>query len=142
MSLETKTALYSVLTSDEALAALLGTDENDDPAVFNSNMNKLAQESGWSYPVVIFREADGKADARFRAETVGTEIFDLEIWGSSAKTVAEIFDEIDRILHNQTLTLESGTCYDCVRIAQNPDQYDSKLKIHFGLYRYKLVVSK
>jgi len=145
MSELTKKALFSILSSDTALTALIGKDENGSAAIFNATFNEVTAESkNWSYPVITFREDTTTADARFTAQTVDAEIFDIEIWAktTSSLTIPTIHKELDRILHNKTLSLIStqGRNYDCVRIASSPDQYDSKLKLHFGLYRYKFVV--
>lgn len=147
MSAETKTAIYSVLASDSELTDLLAADENDDPAIFNSNMNKLAIDRKLEevpLPCVTYREGPGSADSRFRQETVDAETFDLEAWAKteSGLVVPAIGARIDALLHNQVLTLSSGTNYDCVRISQTPDLYDDKLNLHFGLYRYRLIVSR
>lgn len=141
MSAVTKKALYSTLAGGTALTNLLSTDENNDPAIFNAFLNKLESPS---FPCITFRESSGSADQRFKSETVDQEIWDLEIWAKteSALVVSQIFAEVDRLLHNKTLTLETGRNYDCVRIAQNPDMYDTKLNLSFGLYRYKLVASR
>ena len=144
MSEFTKKAIYSKLTGDTVLAALLGTDENDAAAVFNATMNRMQEDAttGWTYPAVTFREADGVADARFVSGSHGTEFFDFEIWAGtdSPLVIARIAARIEALLHNQTLTVSSGKVYCCENISQIPDQYDDKLKVHFGLYRYKLVV--
>ncbi|MFA6666299.1 MAG: hypothetical protein WCT06_06980, partial [Armatimonadota bacterium] len=60
----------------------------------------------------------------------------------SALTVPRIAEQIDTLLHNKALSTSEGKIYDCARVAQIPDQYDDKLKLHFGLYRYKLVASR
>lgn len=147
MSEFTKTAIYSTFTGDTALADLLGTDENGAAAVFNATMNQKQQDiadpsKSWTYPCVTFRESDGVADSRFTTSAVGTEFFDIEVWWqtSSALTGARIAARIESLLHNRSLIVSSGRVYHCERVSQIPDQYDSKLKVHFGLYRYKLVV--
>lgn len=144
MSATTKKAIYKALSDDSALVALLGKDELNGPAIFNTSMNKLTNRSGWSYPCITFRESDGSADSRFRESTTDSEVFDLEVWSQaeSAVTPGQIADRIDELLHNQVLILESGRNYDCVRFAQIPDQYDKDIKAHFGLYRYRLAVSR
>jgi hypothetical protein len=149
MSEYTKKALFSRLTGSDALTELLGTDENNGPAIFNATMNQKLQdlenpETSWTDPCVTFRETDGSADSRFRTETIDNEICDIEVWArtSSALVIPRIAAEVDKLLHNQDLTLESGENYDCVRFAQQPDLYDDKIKFHFGLYRYRLVVRR
>ena len=147
MSEYTKAAIYSAQKSDTALEALLGADENFDPAIFNANMNEKQQDladpsKSWTYPCVTFREADGTADPRFTNNAVGTEFFDFEVWwqASSALTGARIAARLDALFHNEPLTVASGHVYNCERVSQIPDNYDPKLKVHIGLYRYKLVV--
>ena len=144
MSEFTKTAIYSKLTGDTALAALLGKDENAAAAVFNTTMNRLREDAttGWTYPAVTFREADGVADARFVSGSHGTEAFDFEVWWQNDSSLpgSRIAARLEALLHNKTLTVSSGKVYCCEKVSQIPDQYDDKLKVHFGLYRYKLVV--
>ena len=137
----TKKAVYEALAGDDDLIALLGLDENGDPAIYDSFMNKLVDPP---FPCITFREGAGSADGRVRNDTVDYETFDVEIWArdESALTIPQIHNEIDRLLHQQTLLLETGENLDCVRLSQNPDQYDPELKLHFGLYRYRLVVSR
>jgi len=143
MSEFTKTAIYTKLTGDATLATLLGHDENAKPAVFNANMNQKQQSTtGWTYPCITVREDEGSVDQRFVSGTVEAEYFDIEAWwpNDSALTGARILARIDALLHNATLTLSTGVCYNCVRVSKTPDLYDDKLKVHFGLYRYRLVV--
>ena len=141
MSAIIKTAIFSILTGDATLNALIGQDENGDPAVFNASYNELGNPP---FPCITFREADGSADGRFRETTIDTEYYDIEIWAQSesALTIPNIHARVDALLHNQAVTASSGTVYDCVRVTQIPDQYDKALKLHFGLYRYRLVVSR
>ena len=141
MSDVTKAAVYEALAGDDDLTALLGVDENGNPAIYDSNMNKLVDPA---FPCITFREGPGSADGRIRQDTVDYETFDLEVWArdESALTIPQIHNEIDRLLHQQTLTLDTGENLDCVRLSQNPDMYDTELKLHFGLYRYRLVVSR
>lgn len=149
MSASTKKAIMAKLSGDTQLIALLGGDENGDPAIFNATMNRKQRDlktpaSSWTLPAITFREADGGADKRFHGVTVDSELFDIEVWADtdSALTVTNIAERLDALLHNQLLMLGSGRNYDCVRVSQNPDLYDDKLNLHFGLYRYRLVVSR
>jgi hypothetical protein len=141
MSSISKTAIMSKLTSATALTTLLGKDEGDRPAIYNASLNQVNQPA---FPAITFREASGAPDGRFIDDTIDSEYFDIEIWSKSesALIVPAIALQVDLLLHNQTLTLASGECYDCARIAQNPDNFDSKLKLHFGLYRYRLIVRR
>lgn len=144
MSAVTKAALYSTLTNSNNLIALLGTDENGAPSIFNATLNEKIAEQGWTYPAITFREASGSADGRFREITVDSEDFDLEIWAqtTSALVVPQIHTVVDGLLHNQKIVLDSGLCFDIVRVAEQPDLYDSILKLHFGLYRYRLIAAR
>ena len=144
MSTVTKKAFYAKLAADATLLALIGSDELGGPAIFNASMNRVAQGTGWSFPAITFREADGANDQRLRSETVDREFYDVEVWaeGESALTVGQIAGRIETLLHNQSLTVDSGEVYDCSRVTQSPDMYDDKLNLHFGLYRYQLVVRR
>jgi hypothetical protein len=149
MSSVTKKAIYEILIGDSALVAIIGKDENGDPAVFNSTYDKVTAEivggAGEDlYPIITFRESAGSSDQRFRAGTVDNEGFDLEIWArtESGLVVSEIANRVDQLLHNQEILVDSGAVFDCVRMMQNPDGYDEKLKLHFGLMRYRLVVQR
>ncbi|MCE5199801.1 hypothetical protein LLG39_12590 [bacterium] len=149
MSDVTKTAIYSAISGDSALAALLGKDELNSPAIFNATLNQKLQDkanpgNSWTFPCITFRQEPSSTDTRFRESTVDNEIFAFEIWveTTSALTIPLIGNHLDRILHNKTLLLGSGSNYDCVRITQAPDLFDDKLNLHFGLYRYRLVVSR
>jgi hypothetical protein len=149
MSEATKKAIFSKLKGGTALVALLGKDENSDPAVFNKSYNQVTAElveaaSETLYPLLTFREDIGSADLRFRAENVGSEVWDIEAWAKdeSALVVPSILDSIDSLLHNQSVTVTGGTVFDCVRLSQNPDLYDEKRKLHFGLARYRLIVQR
>jgi hypothetical protein len=141
MSSASHTALYSKLTGAGALTALLGAQADGLPAVFNASLNKLSSPV---FPIVTFREDSGTADARFAHSTVDEEIYNIEVWAAteSALVVPAIFAQIDALLHNGTLTLASGVFYDCYRLSQTPDMYDDQLNLHFGLYRYRLVLSR
>lgn len=144
MSAVTKKAIFEVLSDSTTLAALLGTDENGSPSVFNATLNEKISEQGWTYDAITFREAPGQADLRLRSMTVDTEYFDIEIWcqTASATAVGAIHVIVDGLLHNQRIALDSGVCFDCVRVSQEPDLYDPQLNLHFGLYRYRLVASR
>jgi hypothetical protein len=141
MSEHTKRAIYSRLTGDIVLCAMLATDAGGNIAIYNASYNKANPAI---FPCITFREADGSADQRVTGGTVDTEYFDLEIWArtESALVVPQIAGRMDVLLHNQTLSLTSGVNYNCSRVAQAPDQWDDKNKLHFGLYRYKLVVGR
>lgn len=148
MSETTKKAIYSLLATDATLAALLGTDENGVAAIFNANMNSKLQDqttpgASWTYPCITFRESSGTPDARFTSGLVEYEYFDIEVWwqDNSALTGARISGRLDTLLHNTSLTVDSGTCYDCTRVSKVADNYDDKSNTHFSLLRYQLVVS-
>ena len=139
MSEYSKKAIYSALSGRAALTTLLGTDEDANPAIYNVSFNAVSDPP---FPCVTFREGDGSADQRFRTETVGSEIFDLEAWArtESGLIIPRILEQIDAALHNQRLTLASGYNFESVRLTQSPDLYDDKLNLHFGLARYRLIV--
>ena len=141
MSEYSKKAIYSKLSGDTAFAALLAKDENNNPGIYNTNLNQIHPVN---FPCTTFRESDGTTDPRFRTITIGTEFFDFEIWADdkSGLTTARIAERLNALLHNQPITLSSGECYDCIRVTQSPDNYDPKLKLQFGLYRYKLTVRR
>ncbi len=144
MSEITKCALYSALAGDTALAALLGTDENGDPAVFNAAMNRLPRgTTGWSYPCITFRQDSSPVDARFVGGMVGAEFFSLEVWweGDSSIPGERILARLKTLLHNVTLSVTSGRVYCCEVVSTTPDQYDDRLKAHVALLRVKLVVA-
>lgn len=147
MSEFTKTAIYSTLIGDSALVALLGTDENSAPAIFNAAMNQKQRDletpgNSWTYDCITFREAAGNADPRFTSGAHGTEFFDFEVWSKATSSLnrARIAARLDALFHNVALTVSSGKVYWMERVTQVPDQYDEKLKVHFGLYRYRLIV--
>jgi hypothetical protein len=141
MSELTKKAVWGVLSGDGELAALVGKDSGGNPAIFNANFNRANPAV---FPCITFREADGSAFGGIRGETVDAEYFNIEVWAKtdSALTVPRIAERIDSLLHNKALSGTGGRIYDCARVAQAPDQYDDKLKLHFGLYRYRLVAGR
>lgn len=141
MSEVTKKAIYSTLSGDAEIVSLVGRHSDGSPAIFNANFNRANPAV---FPCITFREADGSAFGGIRKETVDAEYFNIEVWAKtdSALTVPRIAERIDALLHNKALSGAGGSIYDCVRVSQVPDQYDDKLKLHFGLYRYRLVVSR
>ena len=141
MSVTTKKAIWSTLSGDAELSSLVGRDSGGNPAVFNANFNRASPAV---FPCITFREADGSAYGGIREETVDAEYFNIEVWAKtdSALTVPRIAEQIDTLLHNKALSTSEGKIYDCARVAQIPDQYDEKLELHFGLYRYRLVAGR
>lgn len=95
----TETALYTKLTGDVALTALVGTN------IFNSQA-----DDGTAYPYVIFYLADGgmpndtpsmRVDEIFRVEAISDD-------GSEAK---QVYDAIFTALHLQELTITGWNNY-------------------------------
>lgn len=149
MSGYTKSALYDILSEDTELVESLGSDENSDPAIFNATYNQITAELAETlttslYPIVTFREDNMASDMRFSESSVRTEYWSIEVWArtESGLTVPNILKHIKRLLHQQSITLDSGYTFESVLISESPDQYDSVLKLHFGLARYRLIVKE
>ncbi|MHB0913939.1 MAG: tail completion protein gp17 [Armatimonadota bacterium] len=139
MSEYTKTAIYSALSGDAALSALLATDEGGEPAVFAASLNKYPDAP---FPCITVREAEVEADPRFEAAPVDAETFEIEVWArtESALTVPRIHAEVERVMGN--LLVEGETLYYCGRTGETPDLYDDKLDLLHGMAKYRLIVGR
>lgn len=147
MSNNTKTAIYEILTGGNTLTALLGVDENDDPAVFNATYNQITaeqvdNETDSLYPIVTYRQADDATDSRVQGSRVSVELWDFEVWArtESGTVVPAILAEIRRLLHHAAVNGGGDYVFESLLISQSPDNYNSGTGLHFGLARYRLVV--
>lgn len=110
MSAQVKAALYSTLTGDSTLGALLSSGT----AVYDA----LAPVEA-VFPYVIFQKAAGTPAYTFAARAFEVEVFTIKgvTKGPSAVRAGQIADRIDTLLTDAALSITNGTLMYCRREA-------------------------
>lgn len=138
----TETLTGAGLAAQQALAALLGTDDTGGPAVIQGNANQAVV-----YPCITFRVSGGVES--LRGHDFGRRvqsIYDLEIWENRglAETVTDIDHQVELLLDMRfhvapVLPLTAGRCYWVEALTELDIQYDNRINAWFGLRRYAAV---
>ena len=100
--------IYSTLSGDTGLVALLATDPRDNgPAIYYAEKS----ETPPVYPQITYRECLLNPIAKLGTITADLEYYDFEIWVNSrlANAVSKIFRAMDPLLHRQRLAPADGS---------------------------------
>lgn len=150
MSLATKTAVVAAMKGDSQLVALLAADPNasGEPALFHGHKNQAPPV----YNCLTYRIASGSPDPRYRpspaagggASKIEDEILEIEAWSQKPDSadIESIAGRLDALFDGQPLTLSAGRVFRAERLLSQADLYDDTLDAHFGLFRYRLRISK
>lgn len=141
MSQAVSKAIYSTLAGSVALTSLLAVDpRGNTPAIYYARKNEVQP----IYPCITFRECTVSPIRKLPTMTADQEMYDLEIWTSAdtGANIDSVFQVMDPLLHRQKIVLPiiHDYLYQVLRIAGgSPANYDDKLKIWFGLFRYQFL---
>lgn len=103
---KTAAAIYTALNGGTALTALLaGT----------TSIYDAQAPDGASYPFVVFSHQGGGPD-NIAPVTIESNLWYVRAYSeTSAKTAAEIFEQVDALLHRKALSITGFTTFWCNR---------------------------